>query len=79
MKDKTELNIEPVFAKGFDWQIIDYYVAGLRLKSFGEAVICLSSTGQTQQEAVEKIVVILDYEIEELINTRDEIKRMYKL
>ena len=36
-------------------------------------------TIETVIEALEKIVVRLDYEIEELINTRDEIKSVYKL
>lgn len=79
MKDNAELTIETVYAEAHDWRIVDHYEVGLEYKSFGDADIRLASKGQTVIEALEKIVVRLDYEIEELIELRDKIKSGYRL
>ena len=73
------MTIETVYAEAHDWCIVDHYEAGLAYKSFGDADIRLASKGQTVIEALEKIVVRLDYEIEELIELRDKIKSEYRL
>lgn len=78
MKDNANLTIETVYAEAHDWRIVDHYEACLAYKSFGDVCVRIDGKGYTVIEALEKIVVRLDYEIEDLIKIRDEIKTMYK-
>lgn len=63
MKDRYTLNIEPVFAKGFGWEIVDGHIIGLQNK------------GSNPKEALDGILSYLDGEIADLTETIDRIKQ----
>lgn len=75
MKVKYTLNIEPVFAKGFGWEIVDYYLATFKYKLFDGHIIGLQRKGTSPKESMNGILSYLDGEIADLTETRDGIKR----
>ena len=83
MNNDFTLNVTPVKAKGYDWEINDYYLASFLYKPFGMKNeikhICLTAKGDKGEDAVQKIISDIEYEIESLTEIKDKIKSAYKL
>ena len=75
MKDRYTLNIDPVFAKGFGWEIVDYYLATFTYKLFDGHVIGVQYKGTNTKESLKGILSFLDGEIADLTEVREKIKQ----
>ena len=80
MNNDFTLNVYPVMAEAYDWAIIDYYLASFLYNPFGGMEhICIKAKGDKGEDAVQKIISDIEYEIESLTEIKDKIKSSYKL
>lgn len=79
MNNDFTLDVFPVMAKGYDWEIIDHYFASFSYKSFGSKDIFITARCDNKEDAVRKIISDIEYEIESLTEIKDKIKSAYKL